>query len=307
VHQHEATTTVDQPPPPGASLGRRGALKAAAALAIAAVPVAACEPDGHHPGTAAAGRNRSAGQVRHDPAAPGPVGGGAATATPLASGPAGSADAAPAPGASGAPTGPALPPEVTNGPRDRPNVALTFHGQGDPAQVRALLGELEQGGARATVLAVGSWLETAPELAKRILDGGHELGNHTQNHLDLASMGPTDAFNEISACAAVLRRLSGSIGTWFRPSQTQHATPTIQAQAARVGYATCLSYDLDSLDNTDPGAQAVTRTVAGAVANGSIISMHCGHPGTVAAIPTILELLHERGLRPVTMSELVAR
>ena len=42
-----------------------------------------------------------------------------------------------------APTRPPLPPEITHGPRDRPAVALTFHGQGDPAMTTRLLGEIE--------------------------------------------------------------------------------------------------------------------------------------------------------------------
>jgi peptidoglycan/xylan/chitin deacetylase (PgdA/CDA1 family) len=320
VRQDEASTP--DPPGPATALDRRRALKAAA-LAIAAVPVAACQSHGHGPVTSAgnatvpataggqaAGTMHGAGSGQgpatvHAPAATGtghaaPPGSGAApTATPRPT-----ATPQPTPTAR---TGSrqALPPEVTNGPRDRPNVALTFHGQGDPTQVRALLDELEKGGARVTVLAVGSWLQTAPDIAKRILDGGHELGNHTQNHADLASLSAADAFDEINGCAAVLRRLTGSIGTWFRPSQTQHATATIRTQATRVGYATCLSYDLDSLDNTDPGATAVVRTVSGSVRGGSIVSMHCGHAGTVAAIPAILERLRQVGLRPVTVSEMM--
>jgi peptidoglycan/xylan/chitin deacetylase (PgdA/CDA1 family) len=197
------------------------------------------------------------------------------------------------------------PPEVVNGPRDRPNVALTFHGQGDPAQIGLLLDELERGDARVTVLAVGSWLDAAPAMARRVLDGGHELGNHTQNHVAVSNLPADRAFAEIDACAARLKRLTGSIGSWFRPSQTQHATPTVRAQAAKVGYPTCLSYDLDSLDSTDPGAAAVARTTLAGVRNGSIVSLHFGHAGTVTAMPEILDGLRQRGLRAVTMTELV--
>src|SRR5262249_13047739 len=129
-----------------------------------------------------------------------------------------------------------LPAEVVNGPRDRPNVALTFHGQGDPTLAQQLLTAIEEGGARVTVLAVGSWLASQPAMARRILDPGHELGNHTQNHLAIADMTATQAFAEVNLCAQTLKRLTGSIGTWFRPPQTVHATPTIQAQATKVGY-----------------------------------------------------------------------
>jgi peptidoglycan/xylan/chitin deacetylase (PgdA/CDA1 family) len=196
---------------------------------------------------------------------------------------------------------------VDSGPTDRPNVALTFHGQGDPKLVEQLLAELDRGSVQVTVLAVGSWLTAEPAMARRILDAGHELGNHTQNHLAIADMAAAQAFTEINTCAQTLKRLTGSIGTWFRPSQTQHATATIEAQATRVGYRTCLSYNVDSLDYTDPGADKVVRTTLGAAGNGSIISLHFGHAGTVTAMPALLDGLRQKGLRAVTMTELLSR
>jgi peptidoglycan/xylan/chitin deacetylase (PgdA/CDA1 family) len=254
---------------------RRGALRAAAATAA---------------GLAAAGCGTDHGSATSP------------TATPSSQPPAAAAPSAVVPSSAA----PVLPAEVVHGPADRPDVALTFHGQGDPGLVRQLLAELARGGGRVTVLAVGSWLDERPEMARMILDGGHELGNHTQNHADIAAMSPAQAFAEINACADRLKKLTGSIGTWFRPSQTQHSTPVIQAQASRVGYPTCLSYDLDSLDYRDPGAAAVVRTTLAGVHNGSIVSLHFGHAGTVAAMPGILDGLRQRGLHPVTMTELVS-
>jgi peptidoglycan/xylan/chitin deacetylase (PgdA/CDA1 family) len=200
---------------------------------------------------------------------------------------------------------PRLPGEVTHGPRDRANVALTFHGQGEPAIVGRLLNAIEKGGARVTVLAVGTWLTASPDLARRILAGGHELGNHTEHHADITRMTPARAHAEIDDCARTLRALTGSIGAWFRPSQTRHATATIRVQAARVGYPTCLSYDVDSLDYTDPGAAAVVGTTLKAIRPGSIVSLHFGHEGTVSAIAPLLRGLRSRGLTPVTMTELM--
>jgi peptidoglycan/xylan/chitin deacetylase (PgdA/CDA1 family) len=199
----------------------------------------------------------------------------------------------------------APPKEIVHGPRNRPEVALTFHGQGDEKLVTRLLDELAGGGAHVTVLAVGTWLQQVPGMAKRILDGGHDLGNHTQHHLDIKAMTADQAFAEIAACANQIKQLTGSIGTWFRPSQTVHSTPMIEAEAAKVGYATCLSYDVDSLDFTDPGAAAITKATLAGVQPGSIVSMHFGHAGTVTAMPAILDGLHRRGLRPVTLTELM--
>jgi peptidoglycan/xylan/chitin deacetylase (PgdA/CDA1 family) len=271
------------------SLDRRDALRLGAALAIAA-PLAGCADDagGWHRAPAAAGSGTASSPV---PGANGTGPSGAAAT--------GQPDAGPS-------LGP-LPPEVTQGPADRNAVALTFHGQGDVAIAEALLKELEDGGARATVLAVGSWLAAQPAMAKRILDGGHELGNHTQNHADISHMSADAAYAEINSCAELLNRLTGSIGTWFRPSQTQFSTPTIRSEATRVGYRTCLSYSLDSLDYTDPGAAAIVRNVTTAIQKGSIVSLHFGHAGTVTAIPQILDALRGRGLRAVTMTELMSR
>jgi peptidoglycan/xylan/chitin deacetylase (PgdA/CDA1 family) len=195
--------------------------------------------------------------------------------------------------------------EIVHGPRRRRWVALTFHGAGDPAVARRLLSAVASAGARITVLAVGTWLDAQPEMAGLILDGGHELGNHTQNHADISAMSPQAAHAEIAQCAERLRKLTGSVGTWFRPSQTPHANAMIRAQAANVGYQSCLSYDVDSLDFQDPGPDAIVRNVLRGARGGSIVSMHFGHPGTVTAMPAILDGLGARGLRAVTVSTLL--
>lgn len=198
-----------------------------------------------------------------------------------------------------------LPPQVDHGPPDRRAVALTFHGAGDAGIARQVLAEAERARAGLTVLAVGTWLDDEPDLARRILDGGHDLGNHTQNHGPMSDMDTATTYAEITACAARLRQLTGSIGTWFRPSQLRDSTELIRTQAARAGYRTVLSYDLDSLDYTDPGPDAVTRTVLDAVGPGSVVSLHLGYEGTLRALPAILDGLHQRSLRAVTASQLL--
>lgn len=226
----------------------------------------------------------------------------ASSATPATASPAsGSAS----PGASAKPVR-RLGPQVVHGPRDRPQVALTFHGQGPVPMAEALLAEAERAGARVSVLAVGTWLEQYPTIAPRILSGGHDLGNHTMHHLDIAAMDASAAYAEIAGCARRLRTLTGSPGRWFRPSQTQYATPLIEREARKAGYPTCVSYDVDSLDYTDPGPDAVVSTVLAKTRPGSIVSLHLGHSGTVTALPAILRGLARRGLRPVTLTSLLS-
>lgn len=201
------------------------------------------------------------------------------------------------------PASPAV--EIIHGPASAIGVALTFHGAGDVTLATRLLNELEAAGARATVLAVGQWLDQEPSMAKRILAGGHELGNHTYRHLTMPPLSEVVDESEITRCADVLRRLTGSAGRWFRPSGTVRATPAILEAAGRAGYATSLSYDVDPADYADPGATAVTKRVLSAVRPGSIVSLHLGHLGTVQAMPAILDGLRSRGLAAVTMSDLM--
>jgi peptidoglycan/xylan/chitin deacetylase (PgdA/CDA1 family) len=199
-----------------------------------------------------------------------------------------------------------LGPQVVHGPRDRSLVALTFHGQGPVSMAEALLAEAERAGAQVSVLAVGTWLEQYPQIAQRILGGGHDLGNHTMHHLDIAAMDAADAYAEIAGCARRLRALTGSAGRWFRPSQTQYSTPLIEREARKAGYRTCVSYDVDSLDYTDPGPDAIVSTVLGKTRPGSIVSLHLGHSGTVTALPAILRGLARQRLRPVTLTGLLS-
>ncbi|MFF7239523.1 polysaccharide deacetylase family protein [Streptomyces collinus] len=198
------------------------------------------------------------------------------------------------------------PAQITHGPRTRPQVALTFHGQGDPHIAESLLSTAEQHGARLTVLAVGTWLDEHPALARRVLDGGHDLGNHTQRHVAVNAMAEAEARREITDCAERLKRLTGSIGTWFRPSRSPTASPLVAGLARAAGYPHVLSYDVDSLDYTRPGADAITRKVMAEVRAGSVVSLHFGYPDTVAALPAVLHELDRRRLRAVTTTELLS-
>ncbi|MEU7059905.1 polysaccharide deacetylase family protein [Streptomyces sp. NPDC046197] len=261
---------------------RRGVLRAGAGLVAGGALAAGCSSTGATPRSASASATSA---ESTEPSAH-------ASATPRG---------APAPRPF-----PQQPAQITHGPRDRPRVALTFHGQGDPTLARSLLTEAEKRGARVTVLAVGTWLDQHPEMARRILDGGHDLGNHTQHHLAINAMSETDARSEITACADRLKRLTGSIGTWFRPSRAPTASSVVARLARGAGYPHVLSYDVDSLDYTRPGAAAITRTVSAEVRNGSVVSLHFGYPDTVAALPAVLTELDRRGLHAVTTTELLS-
>jgi len=100
-------------------------------------------------------------------------------------------------------------PDISHGSRSVPNVALTFHGAGDPAMAQKLLKILKDTQTPVTVFAVGAWLKADNTIAKQILDGGHDLGNHTMNHLQSKTLSATKLDSEINGCAKELVSLIG--------------------------------------------------------------------------------------------------
>jgi peptidoglycan/xylan/chitin deacetylase (PgdA/CDA1 family) len=171
--------------------------------------------------------------------------------------------------------------------------------------VDAVLAAAKNANAKLTLLVVGTWLEANPSYAHRILAAGHDLGNHTWSHPVLPDDDAAMIRAEIRRCQRLLTHLTGSGGSWFRPSGTPHATPLILREAGAAGYPASLSYDVDPLDYTDPGAAAVTDRVLAAVRGGSIISLHTLYSGTADALPAIFRGLRQRNLRAVTARHLL--
>ena len=237
----------------------------------------------------------------------------ASTARPAAGG-------APAATGPSAPTGATTPPvtftpvtarAVANGPRDRAQVALTFHiGPHEAGQDVSLAHQLLDAGARLgapiTVFAVGQWLDAHADLVPAILGPGNELDNHTYTHPTLTALPAARVASEITACRDVLARLAPTQGRYFRPSGTSTATPLIIEQAGAAGYPTVVDFDVDPLDYTSPGADAVVSRVRAGARPGSIVSMHFGYPGTVAAFPRVVANLRTAGLTPVTLDALLS-
>ncbi|MDO5712643.1 MAG: polysaccharide deacetylase family protein [Micrococcales bacterium] len=206
--------------------------------------------------------------------------------------------------------GPSMPPlrpgpDITQGPQGRPQVALTFHGQGDPAIARAVLAICAKADARVTVFAVGQWAQANPDLIREIAAAGHDVGNHTWSHQAMTTLDAATARSEVARAAQALARCLGHPGRWFRPSGTRFSTPTIRAAAQAAGYPRCISYDVDPEDFADPGAAAVVRRVGQGIHPGAIVSLHLGHPGTVTALPQLLAHLRAASLEPVALSTLL--
>ena len=196
-------------------------------------------------------------------------------------------------------------PDIAHGSRSTPQVALTFHGAGANPIAHKVLAILKSTQTPVSVFAVGAWLKGDPTVAKQILDEGHDLGNHTMNHFQMKTLSAAKVDSEIIGCAKELTSLVGNHGSFFRPSGTQNSTALIRKVALKYGYKKCISYDVDSHDYQDPGKTAVVNNVMKSVRSGSIISLHFGHQDTIDALPTLIEKLHAKGLKPVTLTTML--
>jgi len=195
--------------------------------------------------------------------------------------------------------------DISNSLTKTKNVALTFHGAGDAKLAQAILDEVKSAGIGITVMAVGTWVVEQPQWAKRIIAEGHDLGNHTMTHKAMMHLNSTQANSEISLCTKAIRAAVGQDPKWFRPSGTPISNSIIRTAANANGFNQCITYNVDSLDYTDPTTSVVVNSVLDVIKGGDIISLHLGHAVTTKALPAIIEGIAAKNLSMTTISGLL--
>lgn len=247
---------------------------------------------------------RLAGPLR----SPGPAPGPAATAPDP-----GVPDLAGGPEATGRPhLDPPQPPAgvYLRGDRRYRLVALTFDDGPDGVFTPQVLDVLKRHGVRATFFLVGKRAAARPDLVRRMVAEGHEIGNHSWDHAELTRMDSRRVHAELAETHQLLRRLSGRPVRLLRPPYGA-VNATVLKEAGALGYRTVL-WNVDSLDwRPDVDRDGVLHNVLPNVRNGSIVLQHAaGGKGedlsnTVAALPLLIRTLRGQGYRLVTLSELL--
>jgi len=185
---------------------------------------------------------------------------------------------------------------------DEQMIALTFD-DGPADGTAKLLDILKSFDAKATFFVVGSQAVMRPELVRRMIEEGHDIGNHTYSHRNLALLPHTEVEKEIMKAAVVLRGICGRRGEFFRPPGGHLGTYTKQA-LSEYGL-TCVLWTFNC--GTFEGASAIKyeEQVISAAKPGAVLLMHNGEEVTMAALPGILKVLKDRGYKFVTISELL--
>jgi peptidoglycan/xylan/chitin deacetylase (PgdA/CDA1 family) len=183
-----------------------------------------------------------------------------------------------------------------------PMVALTFD-DGPHDTSPELMDILKAHGAHATFFLVGSNVVKRPEIAKRMAAEGHDLANHTRTHLNLTRLRPDQIRNEIDNDTIVIARATGVRVRLFRPPGGQY-DDRVTAEAAREGLMTVLwSNNTGDWQAKDP--KWIVNRVLSEVQPGDVILLHEDQRETLDAMPAILNGHARRGLRAVTVTELL--
>lgn len=199
------------------------------------------------------------------------------------------------------------PPIVVAVATTQPVVALTFDDGPDPRWTPRVLEALRRTGARATFFVTGEAVRAHPELVREVVAAGHEVANHTDTHPRMDGLDTTSVAEEVAAASMAIGEAGVPQAPFFRPPRGRYddeALTGVEATGLRpVGWTVCLERSLRDVGGD--GAVVAAR----AVRPGGIVLAHDGgipdRTATTAALPRLLDTLAERGLRVVTLSELL--
>src|SRR6202012_628064 len=167
--------------------------------------------------------------------------------------------------------------------------------------------------AKAAFFLVGVNAEKYPALVRRIVAEGHEIGNHTYYHPNLAPCWPEHVRLELNATQLLIESITGRATTLFRPPYAADTSPSQLSELLLLQIAQDLDYlvvleNIDPQDWAKPGADIILQRIKQQRRDGSIILLHDAggdRSQTVAALPHILEWLRTRGDTIVPLSTLL--
>ncbi len=193
--------------------------------------------------------------------------------------------------------------KLLRGEPHRPEIALTFDDGPHPAATLQLLNILRRTHTPATFFVVGEQVEKFPGLVQLEVAEGHQVADHTYDHVNLTVIPPELAAYEVQRCGAALAKATGAPVRFFRPPGGEYDGATVR-EAARHGFITTL-WTNDPGDFSRPSAEFIKQRTLAHLENGGIILLHDGIPQTLVALPAIIAEAKQRGFRFVTVSRLV--
>ncbi|MCT4553558.1 MAG: polysaccharide deacetylase family protein [Pelagimonas sp.] len=185
-----------------------------------------------------------------------------------------------------------------------PVVAMTFDDGPHPSLTPKLLDMLKARGLRATFYLIGNRVVTWPDIVRRIADEGHEIGNHSWSHPNLAKRSNASVLREIDRTSDAIFKITGRPPVTFRPPYGSFTKRQRLMLYEQRNLPTIL-WSVDPQDWRRPGASVVARRILNGSRPGSIILSHDIQSGTVRAMPNTFDGLSQRGMKFATVSQMM--
>lgn len=192
-------------------------------------------------------------------------------------------------------------------------VAFTFDDGPSPIWTSQILDALKSVDVKATFFMLGEHVQRYPEIARRVAEQGHEIGNHTYDHHGLIYYKPEELKRQIKDTERVVLSVTGIKTKYFRPPKAW-ITEKEKKQLNDLGYETVL-WSLNSKDWVTFDDRYIIKYILHHVRPGDIILFHDSggvfrpeggnRKETVKTIPRLVRCLREHGYRFVTISQLL--
>lgn len=197
---------------------------------------------------------------------------------------------------------------VRHVPVEEPLLALSFDDGPHPIYTEQILALLEAHDARASFFMVGEQVAKHPEVARAVLDAGHEIGNHSWSHERMLLRSPGWMREEIAATDGALRTVGVRGTIHFRPpfGKKLLVLPWVLSRQDRLS----VLFDVipNPPDYLEGDPELIAADIQARARPGSIVVLHDGggeRRETVEATRLVLERMGAEGWRFVTVSELL--
>lgn len=187
-------------------------------------------------------------------------------------------------------------------------IALTFDDGPHPRYTPQILDILQEYGVKATFFEVGENVKYYSDVSIRVVNEGHEIGNHTYSHPHIRTLDGFALLEEVERCEAEIYRVTGVKPTLFRPPEGV-VDDAVKVMAQEKNYSLVL-WDIDTRDWAATSVPDMVENIISNGSSGDIILMHdyvSKKCHTVEALRSIIPQLIEKGYRFVTVSELLSK
>jgi peptidoglycan-N-acetylglucosamine deacetylase len=191
-----------------------------------------------------------------------------------------------------------------------PFVALTFDDGPTLGITEEVLKILADNKVKATFFVIGQELDENIIQGRKIVDAGHELGNHSYTHKRMIFRSPSFVREEIQKTDEAIRRAGYTDTIHFRPPYAKKlfVLPYILKQQNRLNIFMDLAPD--SLADIEKDPEKMTEYVVSNASAGSIVLMHVlykSRRASITALPNIISGLRKKGLEPTTLKRLLTK